>query len=231
MGRSFGIVECKIAEAQFFIQKLEEAAEDYHLLAARCYVSAFVSAARSITFTLKASIADIPNFKEWYDMHENSMKNNPLAKYFLFARNESQKVGYYPINGMGRFKDDDGIEKTNFYFDNYYPEQKELVPEIDAVTACKEYFKILLEVIYDCFKTFGALIDPDQYYTIENIRRLGKSVEDIEEEIGFPRGWTKMGGGTDEERIEAIRRKYSTNSVDAILIEYLGKDRFGNIHV
>ncbi len=229
MGRSFGIVECKVTEAHFFIQKLEEASEDFSLLSARCYISAFVAAARSITFTLKSSISDVPKFKEWYEKHEGALRTNSLARYFLFARNESQKVGYYPINGMGSTKDN-GREKAIFHFDNYYPELKEEIPQADAISACKEYFRLLLNVIYDCFIVFGSIIDPDQYYTIENIKLLGKSIEDIEEEIGLPRGWTGMSGGTDEQRIDAIRGQFSTNSIDPIFIEYLNKDRFGNTY-
>lgn len=227
MGRSFEIVENKVAEAHFFIQKLDEAGEDGNFWAARFYVSAFVSAARSVTFTLKASISDVAGFKEWYERYETEMKANPLARYFLFARNESQKVGYYPIGGGGSSRDK-SKKGYLFYFDDYYPEMREEVPQMDVVTACKEYFKSLLEMIYDCFKVFGPAIDPNQYYTIENLERLGKTVEDIEEEIGLPRGWTKVEGFNDKDRVDAIRKKYSTNSVDAIFIEYFNKDRFGN---
>lgn len=74
---------------------------------------------------------------------------------------------------------------------------------------------------------FGFDIDPDRYYTIENMKRLNLTIEDIEEELGLPRGWTGMGGGTVEQRIEAIRRDQSTPGADAVLITRLGKNRFG----
>ena len=91
----------------------------------------------------------------------------------------------------------------------------------------RNIFLMLLEIVFDCYQVFGYDIDPDKYYTIENLSRLNLSVEDIEEKLGFPRGWTGVGGGTDEERIEAIRRGQSTPAVDHILINRLGKDRFG----
>lgn len=86
---------------------------------------------------------------------------------------------------------------------------------------------MLLDIIYDCYQIFGYDIDPDRYYTIENLKRLNLSIEDFEEQLGFPRGWTSMAGGTPEQRIDAIRKSRSTQGIDHILINRLGKNRFG----
>jgi hypothetical protein len=89
------------------------------------------------------------------------------------------------------------------------------------------YFTLLLEIFYDCYQVFGYDIDPDRYYTLENIVRLNISIEDIEEHVGLPRGLTGMSGGAVEQRIEAIRRNHSTPCADNVLITRLGKNRFG----
>jgi len=61
------------------------------------------------------------------------------------------------------------------------------------LTACNKYFILLLELVCDCFKNFGNIIDPVQNF-VYCVTEAGKSLEDIEEELGFPRGWTKIGG-------------------------------------
>ena len=154
------------------------------------------------------------------------LKDNAIARFFLEARNLSQKVGYYPLTSGATKIDDSGISFQEYYFDyNFYPGDS-VVPETDVISTCKEHLTLLLTVVYDCYQVFGSLIDPDQYYTIENMRNQGKTVEDFEEEIGFPRGWTDV-GRSDEERVATIRSQNSSECADPYLIKYLGKNRFG----
>ncbi len=229
MARSFQIVEDKVTETDFFIDKIEESSYNFGFGYARFLLSAFLSASRSITFSIKASISDIDGFDNWYKTHEQKLKNSPLAKYFLEARNYSQKVGYYPLTSGRTYTDKDGRKRIAYYFDEISVPDKTIVPETDVLTACKDYFILLLEVVYDCYQQFGAIIDPDQYFTVDNLNKIGKSIDDIEEELGFPRGWTSASNASIEDRIEMIRKQFSTNAVDEILIKYLGKNRFGEI--
>lgn len=227
MARSFQIVEYKTAESDFFLSKIEECSFGMKFFEARNYLSAFLSSTRSITFAIKASIHDLPGFDDWYASHQAKLKASPVAKYFLESRNLSQKVGFYPITGAGTYKDETGVNRTLFHFAPSIEKPNVEVPDTDVYSACLEYFTMLLEIVYDCYQVFGYDIDPDKYYTSENLNRLNISVEDIEEQLGFPRGWTAVGGGTIEERIEAIRKTRSIQGVDHILINRLGKNRFG----
>lgn len=230
MARSFQIVEFKIAETDFFLDKLEETTFDsIHFFEARNFLSAFLTSSRSITFSLQASLSDISGFKKWYDKHQQSMRQNRLLKYFLEARNSSQKVGYYPLTGGRLYRDSNNLLRAEYHFDRFIKELAEYVPEDDVVTACKKYFVILLEIVFDCYQNFGTVIDPEQYFSFENIRRTGKTIEDFEEELGYPRGWTNIPGATDDERLRAIRREIRYDGIDHILIKYLGKNRFGGI--
>ncbi len=86
---------------------------------------------------------------------------------------------------------------------------------------------MLLEKILDCYKTFGTIIDPEQYFSFENIKKTGKTIEDFEEDLGFPRGWTCLEEATNDERLSVIRREIRHDGIDHILIKYLGKNRFG----
>jgi hypothetical protein len=224
MGRSFQIVEFKVAETDFFLDKLVETTYTTGFFEARNYLSAFLSASRSISFSIQASISDLDGFNEWYEGHQTKLRQSKIAKYFLEARNHSQKVGYYPLTGATRFRDNDGQLRTKYHFDR---QQFDWTPEQDVLTACGDHFKTLLEVVFDCYQKFGLQIDPDQYFTKENLTKMNKTVEDFEEELGFPRGWTDIEGGTIDDRINAIRRESHYDGVDHILIKHLGKNRFG----
>ncbi|MGA2207716.1 MAG: hypothetical protein ABSG10_13395, partial [Terracidiphilus sp.] len=60
MSQSFGIVEEKLREAEFFLDALHAAPRSS--FEARCLFSAFVSAARSVTLALQATMKDIDGF-------------------------------------------------------------------------------------------------------------------------------------------------------------------------
>jgi hypothetical protein len=150
-----------------------------------------------------------------------------LAKYFLEARNSSQKVGYYPLTGGRTFRDNDNRLRAEYFFDYLSGEISIFIPEEDVLSACKKYFVMLLEIILDCYQTFGTVIDPEQYFSFDNIKKTGKTIEDFEEELGYPRGWTYLEGATDDERLRTIRGEIAYNGIDHILIKYLGKNRFG----
>jgi hypothetical protein len=228
MGRSFQIVEYKVAETDFFLDKIEDATYGFKLFEARNFISAFLSSSRSITFAIQASISDLPDFQGWYESQQEFMRQNKLGKYFLEARNLSQKVGYYPICNGRTYRDDKNNQRVEYHFDNFTKELSEFVPEDDVLTACKKYFTMLLTVVFNCYQTFGTIIDPEQYFSFENIRKTGKTIEDFEEELGYPRGWTNVGGLTEDERLKAIRHEIRYDGVDHVLIKYLGKNRFGD---
>jgi hypothetical protein len=227
--RSFQIVESKIFEADFFLTKLEESKYSEDLfVGAKYYLSAFISASRSITFSLQAAMKDILDFKEWYEQYQNKLQQNDLARYFSEVRNLSQKVGYYPLSSGHIFRDENNKRQVKYFFDQFSDEIKSSVPDEDVLTACNKYFILLLRLVCDCFKSFGHVIDPIGYFDY-SISEGGKSLEDIEEELGFPRGWTKVENTTDGERIQMLRQQYEKDvKIDCIFGKYLGTNRFGD---
>ncbi|MDR1181906.1 MAG: hypothetical protein LBL13_08005 [Bacteroidales bacterium] len=206
--RSFQIVEDKIGETDFFLEKIKKTTCGKELfLGTRYYLSAFSSAARSITFALQAAMKDIPDFEEWYEQHQNKLKQNDLARYFLEVRNLSQKVGYYPLTSGHMFCDENNQRQVWYFFDHFLEDEiKSPIPKEDVVTACNKYFILLLELVYECFKKFGNTIDPVQYFA-HSIAEGGKSLEDIEEELGLPRGWTDIEGIPYKERVQIFENK------------------------
>jgi hypothetical protein len=220
-GRSFGNVEHKLFEMDFFLRKVAEATEPHETM---FYLSAFASAGRSVTFALKASLSHMEGFQKWYEKHESTLKANPLSRYFVEARNESQKLGVYHIGGGSMHRN----EKGKLVFKHFFApveNKSDLTPQTDVYTACKQYFLLLLEIVYDCFQEFGPAIDPEQYYTVENMLKLGKKIEDFEEELGYPRGWTAC--IPDTERIRLLRKEAAKSDIDTLFNPYLKKDRFG----
>ncbi len=70
--RSFDLVDLKVAEAEFFLKRLRRTRRDF--FAVQCHFSAFVSAARSVTYSLQAVLSDRPGFKEWYESHQTAIE-------------------------------------------------------------------------------------------------------------------------------------------------------------
>jgi hypothetical protein len=227
MSRSFGIVEKKVEESEFFLSKIIESMDKKRAFdETQFYLSAFASSTRSITFTIQASISDIPGFDNWYKSQQEKLKSNKLARFFLEARNLSQKIGYYLIGSGRSYTDQNGDLKMYHYFQTFSSNQLSYVPEEDVLT-CITYYKILLEVVMDCYKEFGKLIDPEKFFTIENLRESNKTIEDFEEQASYPRGWTEIPNYSIEQRIDLIKRHHPIPEIDWIFEKYFNKNRFG----
>lgn len=88
---------------------------------------------------------------------------------------------------------------------------------------------MLLEIIRDCFQRFGYVMDPVLRFN-HVISSKEKTLEDIEEELGFPRGWTNIADASQEDRVHILRQELKKNlSIDFIFYKYLGTDRLGSI--
>jgi hypothetical protein len=155
------------------------------------------------------------------------LRQNDLAKYFVEVRNLSQKVGYYPLSNGIHYVDESNNRHIKYFFKKFPDDVSAPVPNDDVLTACNKYFVLLLELVCDCFKNFGHTIDPLQYFDY-NISQGIKSLEDIEEELGFPREWTKIEGIPRKERIRMLRQEFEKDvSIDYIFEKHLGTNRFG----
>lgn len=216
--RNFGLVDEKLAEADFFLDKLASAGPG--LWPSRFYFSAFVSSARSITFALQAVMSHFPEFSEWYEQQREILKTDPVCIFFLKTRTEIQHVGINQLSGGSIARRTDGSIDIKYYFNA----SNENAPDKDVVTACKEYLIVLTKIIALCYLKFGKLIDPFEYYTLDNMKALQLTIEDFEEQIGMPRGWTYIPNCSDQDRLNAIRREVVGSDIRPILDKYLGKD-------
>jgi len=218
MARSFSLVDQKVSETEFFLDKLSSSTSDW--FAFRCYVSAFAASARSITFALQSVLGETPRFKDWYAHRQTALREDPISRFFHAFRNVSQHVGENPVNsGLSR----PGRPPAYFFMTSL---DLKSVPEQDVETTCRYYFTTLLGMIYDCYSTFGPVIDPQLYFTEEHFNSQGKSIEDAEEELGFPRGWTDIGDPDAlAHRWHLLRRGVGGCEIESLFDKYLDKSR------
>ncbi len=219
MSRSFGIVDSKVAEANFFLKSLKEAGSDFFKV--RCYFSAFVSSARAITYAIQASIGDLPGFDEWYAKQQESLRSNPLARFFHEARVADHHRGVNLVSGGEAISDADGLRILHYFATTGTGVPP---PNTDVATACFDYLTALIAIVYACYSQFGELIGPEQYYTEEVFASRGLTIEDAEEDVFGFRGWTEATGVPISERWRMIRESVPPSNINHLFLEYLGKE-------
>ncbi|HVW79032.1 MAG TPA: hypothetical protein VHB45_15565 [Alloacidobacterium sp.] len=244
MARSFDCVDFKLAEADFFLEHLKTCTNP--LWGVNFYFSAFVSAARSVTFALQAVMDGQPGFAEWYAKKQDEMRADPICRFFVGYRNEVLKTGELPITGgyggfVGAAKNNGtklelkyrfgrsiltgeqlpAVDRTEFIQRAIVGGQGEKrEEEPDAIACCCEYMRKMVALVRSCYADFGSVIDPDEYYTIDNLRKINRSIEELEAELGFPRGWTSVGDHTDEERLRALCAHVPRSSIKHLFDKY-----------
>ncbi|MBE3064670.1 MAG: hypothetical protein IMZ69_06595 [Spirochaetes bacterium] len=218
MSASFDAVDDKLREADFFLTKMEETGLDVR--AWRFYFSAFVTAARSVTFVLQTVMSDVPGFAEWYANRQDRLRADTPSRYFTSVRNEVQKRGTNPVAVWGR-NEDGGVDA---FFVHWYGDPEAVPPATDVATACKEQMRTLACLVFEVYRDFGHFIDPAIVYTAEGAKCQGLTIEDVEEQLIGVRGWTA--GLPLDERFRLLRRNEPMPSVDDLFVKYLNHDRF-----
>ncbi|MGL4576838.1 MAG: hypothetical protein ACRCV9_18775 [Burkholderiaceae bacterium] len=217
MSRSFGLVEYKVQEAEYFLDELTAKGQTFDLGPIQFLASAFTSATRSVTFAMQASLKGVTEFDRWYEQKQLDLKANALARFFHEFRTVTQHLG---INVV-RAGESSGNVKT-YYFIGCRDLPN--VPREDVVTACQAYFRLILDVVYDCYIAFATRVDGQWYFTEDNFRQLGRTVEDAEEELGLPRGWTDLGKPELlPHRWDALRRHADGCMIEEQFARWLGK--------
>lgn len=86
------LAEEKLEEAKYFLDKLVGSTENERHV--KFNVSAFLSAARSVTLYLQKEFHDNPNFQSWYISKQKEMKRDSLLEFFKEKRNFVLKEEY-----------------------------------------------------------------------------------------------------------------------------------------
>lgn len=179
MSQTFDTVDDKVAEAEFFLRQMCGAG--FKTFEFQCYLSAFLSAARTTTLALQR-FQHIPGFQAWYEPHRRRLAADKSARALLSLRNEHVHGGAYPLSGFSH-------ERGKFrYFFKDKGARKEQLEIGDIIAICRDHTIVLLEIIYDCYVALGPYIDPQQYYTKERFAESGLTIDDAELQIfGYTR--------------------------------------------
>ncbi len=210
MNYSFNLVEQKVRETEFFLKKMIE--EESEWFEFSCYLTAFLSVSRSITFALQ-QYKKIEGFERWYEAKQEILSIDPIAKYFLEIRNKNIHTGMLPIAGAQYF---DG--KVEYRFDN------DNLKLQDIVSSCRIQFIKLLEIVYDCYVVLSAEIDPQQYYTKEHFATMELDIDNAECMIW---GWVMSSyieeGMDEDDRWHELRSRVGECEINHLFKGYLNK--------
>ncbi|WP_031431523.1 hypothetical protein [Methylomicrobium agile] len=185
MTRHFGLVDYKVQEAEFFLLETHRHAKKLGFLNVQFCTAAFVSSARSITFAMQSCLKGHAEFDSWYAPRQEALRKDALSRFFHDFRTVTQHIGENLVSGGSH-------SNTGTFY--YFLPCSDLpnVPEMDVITACDTYFRRVLNLVFDCYVDLRTTVDGQWYFTEEHFRSIGKTIEDAEEELGFPRGWTDI---------------------------------------
>jgi hypothetical protein len=195
------LVEERLLEADYFARRLARSRRDPATFAYE--LNAFLSAARSVSFLLQKEMARVRGFSEWWEGWQTRLRSDPAARFFLELRNFSQKEGRVSVVGTSSGRS--GKLWSRRFAGNREPVPPQLLHR-EVSDCCREHVSKLANIVMDCARVFPYASDPHRALTPEGIKALDLSIGDIEEALGFPRGWTEAGAPTDNQRqLEALR--------------------------
>jgi hypothetical protein len=211
---TFDTVDEKLAEMEFFLRHMAGVRMDE--FAFKCYLSAYLAAARTATLALQR-FSHIPGFASWYEPHQARLKADPIARFLFDARNDHLHGAPYPIAGAVFDQ-----STSQYYFARL--DGTSAPPDDDVVTVCREHLVKLLELTLDCYATFGIHIDPQQHYTKEHFESTGRDIEQAECEVF---GWVCESlieeGYTEDDRWHELRGHVKECQINNLFYSYLGK--------
>jgi hypothetical protein len=212
---TFDAVDEKIAEAEFFLQRMAESGTD--MFGFKCYLSAYLSAARTATLALQQFKDDIPGLEAWYAPHRDELKADPIARFLLSARNDLVHGKPNPVSS-GRFHRD---EAEYFFSVRKCDDGTDLG---DVLSTCRHNFIRLLRIVHDCYVQLGVHVDPQQYYTKEHFASRGQTLEQAETEVW---GWAMQSleeeGYDEDDRWHELRSHVAECQINHLFYSYLGK--------
>jgi len=161
----------KVKEAEYFLSKMRETFEDDDIFSYN--LSAFLSAARSITWYMKKQYRHREGFNEWYCQKQIEMKTDRELKYLNEARVENVHKTPVPTGStrQGAIRIDaivakEGVSEAKQPKKGEYksPEQRNQrtvrrffpkFKDIDVIEFCEKQLKKLADIVQECESNFG----------------------------------------------------------------------------
>ena len=211
-----GTIE-KLLEAEYFLGGLTTSSGSefgYNL-------NAFLSACRSATFVMQKSMSRVTGFGAWYDDRRQLMKSDPAMGFFLELRNISQHEG--PVSYVG------GSIPHSPGWTYRFAGNREAVPTAlvgrDVAAACGEHLAKLAGVVAEFRTAFPHECCLHSALSVEGIRHLSYSLDDVGGLLGLPPGYLDVGQDIPiEQKLRVLRREFEPIDLDGL--ERLTHGRF-----
>jgi hypothetical protein len=208
------LVEERLLEAEYFARRLTRQRDrdryGYEL-------NAFLAAARSVTFLLQKEFARVPGFAGWWDGQRRLLSSDPAAAFFLKLRNFSQKEGRISLVGGSLARG-----RWTYRFAGNADRVPLALLNRDVAGCCREHVGKLAKIVLACAEAFPYQTCPRSALTPAGVDALQLSLEDVEETLGFPRGWTKAGDPVSHERRIMMLRE-QVDGVDFAALKRLAR--------
>lgn len=185
----------KLGEAKYFLEQMKRTHFDiaYHLADESpptpvfiYYLSAFVSAARSVTWIMRSEYGAVPGWKLWYEQEEQLDEERELLDAFSAFRNRNEKQGildarwsptYTPVpkdiqpahsadsSAKPQYQltltkidcvDADSSDLVMLSYVDHIRWESRLLGDKDLVASCDRYYRMLDLLVRKCEKQFEA---------------------------------------------------------------------------
>lgn len=226
MAHSFGVVEEKLLETEFFLDLFGAAGG--HGADSRFFFSAFVSAARSVTVALQFSMKGLDGFEAWYASAQAALRADSLAPHFVEIRNDVQKKGLNRLNLVSLVH---LREHLRGQLAGRRPAPVLVLPVsksgsptvmMDALEASRSYFRLLVSLVFDAYSRFRTCLDPRWYLTEANFAASGRSLVDALLELGYPPACIDA-APNEAEAWRALRLQQPPCALNEVFERYLGQ--------
>lgn len=197
----------KLLEAEHFLGRLA----DSDGLEFQFELNAFLSASRAVTFVLQKAMSDVPGFAEWYQRHQEAMRSDPAARFFMELRNISQKQG--PVAFVGGSLPGGGWTYRFVGLPKAVPHE---LAGRDIGACCAAHLVKLANLLLEFVGRFPFHACPARAFTEEGMNELGYDWRDVEAALGLPPGYTEVGDFPAAEKLRVLSREIEPLDMDSI---------------
>lgn len=211
------LVEERLLEAKYFARRFARQRDRNRI---GYELNAFLAAARSVTFLLQKEMAKVPGFAVWWDGQRCFLAGDAAAAFFLKLRNFSQKEGR--ISLVGRSLGSGKGWRWSYRFAGNADRVPPALLHRDLADCCHEHVAKLARIVLACTDAFPYQTCPRRALTPAGVEALQVSLRDVEESLGYPRGWMEIGDPVSHDRrIHALREH--VDGIDFVALRRLAR--------
>lgn len=173
----------KLLEARYFLDRMVENQAERN--AFKYNLSAFLSAARSVTLIMQKEFVGVPRFADWYIDQQDKMRADDMMKVLKDKRDvtiHEQPVDLHAcveVSITEHITVTDSVSVTIIRADGTVEQRNSMppspppaptktestvkwrwffdeVPDTDVITVCKEYISKLESIVTECERLFGS---------------------------------------------------------------------------